>query len=169
MIHFEQANAILAHLNVRDEKHGEEIVVACDIKLKIDMPNKALEMLSPGLALSLYKGEDAQNELFADGHLPHLRHPTMGSPKFEFEPTKVELYFHRVTHDIKVEGLVKKIAVDCKEGGTVTFTFTVACRPDSDDIGRLSGMLGSDHETSLRLVQEDDGDPGDGDTKDGEK
>lgn len=153
MIEFVEREATLSHLNVRDEKHGEETVVAVDVKLKVDLPNTMLNALAPGLLVSLYGAEDVKAELFEDGHLPRLRYPSMDPVKFDLGETKVLLHFPRVTHDIKLEGIVKKIAAECKEGGTVTFVFSVASTPASDVIGALSSMLGGDHSTTLKLAK----------------
>jgi hypothetical protein len=152
MIEFVEREVTLSHLNIRDEKHGEEPIVAVDVKLKVDLPNTLLDTLSDGLLLSMYAAEDVKGELFKDGHLPRLRYPSMDPIKFNLGETKVLLHFLRVTHDIELVGIVKKISAECKEGGTVTFVFSVASTPGSDVIGALSSMLGGDHSATIKCA-----------------
>ena len=64
--------AVLAHINIRDEKHGEDNVLAMDLKITADMPNTFLNQVAPGLLPALYKAEDGQAPLLDDGHMPVL-------------------------------------------------------------------------------------------------
>jgi hypothetical protein len=163
MIEFVEREATLSHLNIRDEKHGKETVVAVDVKLKIDLPNTLLNTLADGLLLSMYGPEDVEGELFKDGHLPRLRYPGMEPIKFDLGETMVLLHFPRVTHDIELVGIVKKITAECKEGGTVTFVFSVASTPSSDVIGALSSMLGGDHSATIKCAARESPKAGSGD------
>lgn len=144
----------IAHLNIRDEKHGEEKVLAIDIKFQVDLPNKVLDQISEGLMASMYGADEAQDELFEGGHLPKLRHALLAPLKCDLGSKKVALTIHRVTHDVKLEGEIKKITLDCKAGGTVSVTFTVACKPEADVVGKLSGMLSSMQSVSMAEIVE---------------
>ena len=66
----------IAHLNIREETHGEDKVLAEDIKIQADVPNDFLSYLAPTLKWSLYdKPDGAQGELIKDaGHMPRLRY-----------------------------------------------------------------------------------------------
>jgi hypothetical protein len=48
-------SAKIAHVNLREEKHGEEDVLACDLKIETKMSNTFLSKLQPGLRESLYE------------------------------------------------------------------------------------------------------------------
>ena len=156
MFSMEEKNATVSHINVRDEKHGEETVLAVDIKFKVDMPNTVLDELHHGLRISMFGANEEQDDRFEGGHLPRLRYPMLDPIKMNLGEQPVSLTIHRVTHDIKVDGKVKKVVLECKEGGTVTAVFTVSCNPDPDVVGKLSGLLGGDHGVSLQVVKETD-------------
>src|SRR3990167_6594695 len=50
----------VVHLNVREEKHGEESVVAVDVKVQADIGNDFLDALAHGLRAALYAAEGGQ-------------------------------------------------------------------------------------------------------------
>jgi len=157
MFELKETECKIAHLNIRDEKHGEETRLAVDIKLSADMPNKVLDSISEGLMVSMYGADEAQDELFEGAHLPRLRHALLAPLKVDLGGIKVDMVIHRVTHDVKLEGLLKKATLDCKAGGTVTVAFTVSCTPEADVVGKLSGMLASSQSVSMSKVVESQG------------
>jgi hypothetical protein len=76
--HLENHAAHIGHLNLREEKHGEESVLAIDIKVEADVANDFLSYLSPTLKWSLYDKPEKQQDLIEDAnHLPRLRYPEM--------------------------------------------------------------------------------------------
>ena len=73
----------VTHLNVRDEKHGDDMVLAEDIKIEADVPNKFLDELSPGLRAALFTKEgDPQVDIDKD-HLTMLRFPQIAPLKWK--------------------------------------------------------------------------------------
>ena len=64
----------IAHINLRDERHGDETVSAADLKCKTTLANSWLDQFAPGLLSSLYKPDPTQDFESAD-HQPHLRFP----------------------------------------------------------------------------------------------
>ena len=87
--------AKIAHVNFREEKHGEEAVVALDIKITFDSPNDFLSYLSPTLKWSLYDKQTKQGELIEDkGHLPILRYSQLGEMRWEGEMQRCALTIH---------------------------------------------------------------------------
>lgn len=153
MFELVEVDCKIAHLNIREEKHGEEPVLAIDLKLQADLPNKRLDDVSPGLLASLYTSDDAAEQLFEDGHLPKLRHTMLQPLKLNLGEIKVEATIHRVTHDVKLDGVVKKLMLECKAGGTVTAIWTISCTPEADVVGKLSAMLGNDQTVSMLIVK----------------
>lgn len=146
--------AKLAHLNVREEKHGEETVLALDIKLTADVPNTFLDVICQGLKASLYKRDDNQGDLLGDDqHMTSLRYPSMATIKFGLSMTSAKLVieFFQGPHaeSLDFEVTVKRIDLDCKEGGTVAISFNAQTLPDSGQVGTLSALLGHDVTVSL--------------------
>lgn len=65
--------AVLAHVNLGEEKHGDEEVLRYDLKLDADVGNDFLTQLEPTLKAALYRAEGESGEqapLIDDGHPP---------------------------------------------------------------------------------------------------
>ena len=152
MFEFKNKDVKVAHINIREEKHEDDPVLAVDVKLKGDMPNPALDKLAPGLLVSLYGATEEQEELFEGAPLTKLRYPAMGVITWAMSPLDVAITFHRVTKDVRVVGTIKALKMVPKDGGTVEVTFTVQSTPEPDLVGQLSGMLGTDQESTLELL-----------------
>lgn len=144
--------SVLEHLNTRAEKHGDQNMLAIDIKIVADVPNTFLNQLDPDLKASLYKAEDAQASLVEDaGHMPVLRFPSMAPFKYQVSMVKAKLTIHgaKKENDITFEVKITDIKLDCKHGGTVELTFSAATLPEAEEVGTLSGMLKQDVKVSV--------------------
>ncbi len=146
--------AVLEHLNTRAEKHGDQNMLAVDIKIVADVPNTFLSQLDPDLKASLYKGEEdaAQASLVEDaGHMPVLRYPSMAAFKYQVSMVKAKLTIHgaKKEQDLVFEVKISDIKLDCKHGGTVELTFSAATLPEAEQVGQLSGMLKQDVRVSV--------------------
>tara|TARA_R110000868_G_scaffold411755_1_gene708941 strand:+ start:42481 stop:42972 length:492 start_codon:yes stop_codon:yes gene_type:complete len=144
--------AVLSHLNLRDEKHGEETVLAADLKIKADVPNLFLEQLAPGLRASLYKDDEDNPALFEDGHMPVLRYSQLEPLKFAVPMPSAQLVIQDedpANPDLEFTVAIKNILLDCRAGGTVAITFSAATLPDAHQVGSLSALLGSNVTVSL--------------------
>jgi hypothetical protein len=143
--------ANLAHLNLRDEKHGEDTKLAADLKIKADVPNSFLDEIAPGLLASLYTTDDEQGALLDDGHLPVLRYPMLEPLKCAVTPITGALVIlgGEDEDDMDFDVTIKKIELDCHAGGTVAITFSAATLPDATQVGKLSAMLGGPITVSL--------------------
>lgn len=85
----------VAHLNVREEKHGEDPVLACDVKIKADVSNKFLDELSPGLRAALFAKEGTQEPLVdGEDHLTVLRFPQLAPQKWTVGMVGGEITLH---------------------------------------------------------------------------
>src|ERR1700752_4926479 len=99
--------------------HGEEPVLAMDLKIQADMPNDFLSYLSPTLKWSLYDKQQQQLELIPDdSHMPHLRYAQFGELRWEGEMPAAQLILHapKALHDIEVEAKVNQLRLDCRDG-----------------------------------------------------
>lgn len=175
MFELKEVKATLAHLNLRDEKHGEDTVLAVDVKMTADVTNDFLLMLSPTLKSSLYQREDeaeGQQPLIADaGHMPSLRYPEMGTiPWTGTMSAEFTIHGAKRAKDFTLSGKVNNLKLATKEGGTVAIEFRVQISgPTPQDVAALTERRG-DVTISVVPVEDDgaaagggDGDGGSGD------
>jgi hypothetical protein len=119
----------VAHVNLREEKHGEESVTAIDLKVQASVSNDFLSYLSPTLKGSLYGKPDTavQGTLVHDnpGYMPRLLYPAIKQVKWEGEMPKAQVVFHGATKkaDIELAADVNKLVLECMDGGTVVVSF----------------------------------------------
>lgn len=80
MFSLQNQAAKLQSVNPRAELHGDEHVMAADLKFEIRVSNDVLSEFDSLLKSALYhKSNGAQGELISEpGHLPHLKFPLMG-------------------------------------------------------------------------------------------
>jgi hypothetical protein len=150
-----QQAAKVAHVNLRIEKHGEEEVLACDVKIEADVPNTFLDQLSPTLRSSLYMAEGeapapGQIPLVADAtHLPVLRYPFMGEQRFPgVEMFTATAHFH-TRPKVTIAAKVNDLRATLKEGGTVELQFRLQFVADADQVAKLSSLLGREVKISV--------------------
>lgn len=144
----------VAHLNVREEKHGEEPVLAVDIKVTADVSNDFLEQLEPGLLAALYQKEGSKTGETADietGRLASLRFPRISPFAWEEEMVGAKVVLHGSTKagNMDLEGDVNSIKLACKEGGTVELTYRVQVLPTAEESGQLASFLGKSVKVSV--------------------
>lgn len=153
MFTLKQQKSTLAHLNVRIEKHGEDNVLANDIKIQADVANTFLNQLAPGLLPALYKAEGEQAEIqMPDAHLPVLIHENLEPLGFAVNMTGATfiIHGHKKADNIEfADAKIKKIVCDCKQGGTVSITFKVQVLPEPEHAGKVDLLLGGDVKVSL--------------------
>ena len=161
MFELSKHKAVIAHLNIREEMHGEEKILAEDIKIQADVPNDFLSYLAPTLKWSLFDRPDAaQVELIKDdGHMPRLRYSNLAPISWEGKMERATFVIHPPgkAKEFEFEGTVDKLVLDCKDGRTVAISFKVSIHPTPEETGRLAGLLGQEHKISVR-PREDDGD-----------
>ena len=141
-------DAKLASFNIRNEKHGEDDVLAFSMGLKITTANTFLDGLAPGLRESLFMAVEGQEQLpGVEPATPLLRCKGIGrielAASFEGWTLAVPHGLDEET-PITVGGCrVDKWRVVPFEGGSVE----VSCRIGSNDVdetelGKLGGKLG---------------------------
>jgi len=155
MFSLQNQSAKLTSVNPRAEIHGQEHVMAADLKFQIKVSNDVLSEFHPSLKSSLYgKGDAAQGELINEpGHLPTLKFPEMGVVKWGKNFAGYEVVVHyglggkSDIHLMTCE--VDQFAFDCQDGGTVIVGFRVIAHPEPGELGRLCEMIQQDVEISL--------------------
>lgn len=141
-------DAKLASFNIRNEKHGDEDVLAFSMGLKITAANTFLDVLAPGLRESLFMAVEGQEQLpGVEPATPLLRCKGIGRIELA---ASFEGWTLAIPHGIDEEtaiviggAKVDKWRVVPFEGGSVE----VSCRIGSNDVdetelGKLGGKLG---------------------------
>lgn len=147
-----------AHVNIRDENHGDETVLAVDLAFWMEGPNDLLELFHPELRRAMYcnkAADEGQVELDEKiAVLPNLRAP--GLPERMHWGGNDKHGGYRLICDYGIgdekanidltECTVGKKWIEPKEGGTVRIGWRVSyCGQALNDVmtrGKLSGLLG---------------------------
>lgn len=147
--------AKVAHVNLREEKHGDDPVLGADVKLVADVSNDFLGQLSGTLKSALYASDvEATGQLSlvdAEQHLPVLRYPQLG-PLTWAGDFDAALTFHgaKKADDVVFEKAhIGKLSFAPKEGGTVEVTFRAQVHPGADGAGALAALLGQSPKVSV--------------------
>ena len=168
MFELKEATVKLANLNLRAEIHGDETVLAADLKIELKGGNDILNILEPGLMEALYRAKEeadsGQGDMLAGqpGYMPVIRFPLLGQPvKWEKEFAGYTFRMHYGiddTSDIILRTCsVDNFKFDCQDGGTVVTTFRVIAHPDSDhEIGLLGKNIQQQITLSLTPPDADD-------------
>jgi len=145
MFHLSTHEVKIAHLNVREERHGEESKLAVDIKLAGVVPNDFLSYLHPALKAALYGPREDQGSLIDDaGHLPALRFSALPSLRWVAQFTGfVTLHGAKQKDDLVMSGDIDKLVLEPMDGGSVGVTFRVQTLPEPGQVGKIANLLGT--------------------------
>lgn len=142
-------------VNVRQELHGEDHVLAMDIGLEFNQSNRSLDKLDTRLLETFYWKNPAgaqQEELEGVERVtdfPNLRFEHLVMPQKWLEDfTEGEFRIHHgdeTTNDIVMHDVdINNIRFSVKEGGTTVYNVRVQCHPDEADVARICTVLQSD-------------------------
>lgn len=142
-------------VNGRQELHGEEHRLACDIGIEVNQPNRVLDKLDTRLLETFYWKNPAgaqQEELEGVERVtdyPNLRFEHLGLPVKWLEKFDDCLFvLHHgddASLDLKLkEAKVNEIRITPKEGGTTTLGMRIQAHPDEGDLARLFTVLQSE-------------------------
>jgi hypothetical protein len=155
----------LVDVNPRAELHGDDHVMAADLKMQATMSNDILAEFHPRLRAALYFKSEGSPDLIDiaragdPAHVPNLVFPKLGPLKWQHEiaGARVTIYAPVSRNDIVLEGCgVDGFTIEAKEGGTIILTFRVKAKPDEDEMGRLCAMIQTDIDLSLEPPQATD-------------
>jgi len=154
--------AILAHINIRDERQNGEHNSAADLKINFVSDSGILSEFHPRLRHALYKMADSNDTIMAVAGEPtvrvfdtlidklHLRHNLIGA--------NVVIEFGLGMPDISMSTVdVDGFTAELMDGGTVNLQFRVKARPTGEQIKRLYEMLGNEITISVEPAIEKQG------------
>lgn len=145
MFHLEKAQATIANVNQRVERHGEERERAVDIKFTLSANNSILDMFDKDLKKFLFrkpaKGEQQQLPSIGDV-LTEVKFPSLEPQRLahEFSGCEIEIGGQLDGSDpiVLVDVKLKKFIAEPKEGGSVDLTFTASAGVDADELADIS-------------------------------
>lgn len=152
----QKQSAKVQHVNLREEKHGEDPVLGADVKLVFDASNDFLGQLSPTLKSALYASDvEATGQISlvdAEQHLPVLRYPQLGPLTWAGDfAAELTLHGAKKADDVVFErATIGKISLCPKEGGTVEVTCRAQVHPGPEGAGALAAMLGHTPKVSVQ-------------------
>ena len=152
MFDIDKKTCILDHINIRDEKHGDENVLAIDLKLHGNFDGDILAEFWPELRHSMFKkAEDGDLADQGSDAPTALRFPNLAIPlKFHDEIIGAGVKMAYGIGEIDLEVCdINKFAVTCHEGGTVSVAFRIQAKPTGDQLSKLSQMLGTQVDVSI--------------------
>ncbi|MFL9998745.1 hypothetical protein PQR34_45345 [Paraburkholderia sediminicola] len=143
MMNFENHPVRVEHINTRTEYHGDDEVLALDVKITTDLPNTSLDRLSPTLRRSLYDADDTPDIINPD-HTPRLRNPELGTLHWAGSFT-ASVTFRDPGHDDDLSFLevkIDKVTFLPRDGGTIACTFRVKVYPEDEQVSaRVLALL----------------------------
>ena len=159
MFRLDTEDSKLSSVNARAELHGEETLLACDLKFKVTMPNTVLDMFDEGLRATLFKKVDPKDADLADqgmdddDYLPTLRFPEMSKVTWGYEGAGYRMVISQGISGeedvILINTKVDKFKFDCLQGGSVEVEFRVIGHPDEKEMGRLCSLIQRDVDLTL--------------------
>lgn len=152
MFDIHKKNCTLQHINLRDEKHGEENILAVDLKFQGDFDGDILAEFALELRHSLYKQADDPDLVDKASDVPtQLRFPNLVQPlRFTNEIIGAEVTCAYGIGDIVLATCdINNFKVEAKDGGTVSVTFRVQAKPTGEQLAKLSMVLGGSVEVSI--------------------
>lgn len=166
----------IVNVNARAEKHGDEAILACDIKCEARMANAVLSKFSPTLKSCLYeKDPGAQEDMINPDHAPKLRNPAMGPINWNLELPNVQFRVHHGESEeddiVFSDAKANKFSFTCQEGGTVIVGFRVQIHPGEEDAAKLLMLLDKSVKVSMinELGDDDTEGHGEGDSAGAER
>lgn len=152
MFDLDKKQCTLQHINIRDEKHGEENVLAVDLKFQANFDGGILAEFGPALRHSMYEKDEAGDLADQGSDVPtKLRFPLMAQPlKFGNEIIGAEVDVAYGIGSVKLDTCdVNGFKVECHNGGTVGVTWRIQAKPSAEQLGKLSMLLGGTCEISI--------------------
>ena len=153
MIELKKQAAKVANINVRNEIHGKDPILAADIKLEVELPNMSLDRLAEGLRDALYGPSDEAQLPGVETPPTALRWPQLAPLRWDAGELDCALTLHgaKRANDLDLEGkITNPLSLTLKEGGTVETTIQVQVHPTPESLGALSAFLG--HKVNVTLL-----------------
>lgn len=130
---FRKRKASVINVNNRKETHGEEQVLAIDVKVKVSGTPKLLDDFDPQLRPHFFLTEEGKENY---PRFPEIKSFKWGREYKDSTITLGEDKFDQVT--------LKNFEFECGEGGVVEVAFTASWLPQADDVGPLAELIKED-------------------------
>ena len=146
----------ISNLNCRIERHGEDRVLAADLRLTVSVSSDQIDSIEPRLCESLFRapGPGDQQPLIGPQSLTALKHPLLKPVQLSQEFTGYEATIANIGDG---EGLfladvkLKKFVIAPKEGGSAEISFTLSTEVDRDELADMAEFLVTE-DVSLSLT-----------------
>jgi hypothetical protein len=138
-VKFRKRKCSVISVNNRKEHHGEEKVLAIDVKMKVTGTSKLLDDFDPTLRKSFFRSDEPGQE-----NMP--RHPAIKSFDWGREFKDASIVLGENEYD---EVSLGSFQFSCREGGVVDVIFTASWCPDADDVGPLAELIKEDTNVSF--------------------
>lgn len=159
----EPATAKLVGVNVRSEHHGDELITAVDLRLRVMLPNTVLDDFAPGLRAAFFSADPAtvQKDEAGQGMLslpisdaPNLRFPQVaGALKWDEELPQCQVHIQAKGHSVQLEQMhVGRFELTPHEGGSVLVSLTARSLhyPGEQAMGHLCAIVAHDVRLAIR-------------------
>ncbi|MCD9005175.1 hypothetical protein LDO31_02800 [Luteimonas sp. XNQY3] len=141
----DKAQATIANVNQRVERHGDERERAVDIKFTLSASNTILDQFDKDLRKFLFrkpaKGEQQSLPTIGDV-LTEVKFPSLEPQRLAHEFSGCEIEIAGQLDDaspiVLVDVKLKKFVAEPKEGGSVDLTFTASAGVDADELADIS-------------------------------
>lgn len=141
----DKAQATIANVNQRVERHGDERERAVDIKFSLSVNSSVLDMFDKDLKKFLFrkpaKGEQPQLPSIGDV-LTEVKFPSLEPQRLAHEWSGCELQIDGQLEGtepiVLVDVKLKKFVAEPKEGGSVDLSFTASAGVDADELADIS-------------------------------
>lgn len=147
---FRKRKCSVVNVNNRKETHGEEQVLAIDVKVAVSGTPKLLDDFDTGMRPCFFLTDEGKE------NYPRFPEITSFSWGRTFEDATIKLGEDEFK-EVKLKGFV----FECREGGVVEVTFTASWLPNPDDVGPLAELIKEDTNVSFTtqfdLVDEAEG------------
>lgn len=161
MFSLERQQVRIVNFNPRKECHGEERVLAGDLKCEVTAGNAVLDHFDKSLRKTLYRkphgsAEQTNLELGGDG-LTELKMPHLAPLRWDDKFPGYELTIHfdlsdpLAFDDVELTGF----SFEALQGGSVKITFTAKMNVDKAQSGELSDLQMEDVEITLTPPKSD--------------
>lgn len=136
------------NLNCRIERHGEDRVLAADLRITLRVQNDQIDTIEPGLCESLFRvpGPGDQQSLIGPQSLTAVKHPLLKPVQLNQEFTGYEATIGAICAEdddglFIADAKVKKFTIAAIEGGSAEVSFTISSEVEGEELADLSDFL----------------------------
>lgn len=149
MFRTENAAVLLAHINIRNEKHGDEEVGAIDVKITCQVPNTFLDQFNKRLRPTFFQrdGGGDQPDMLDEAHMPSIRFPKIDhidwDDDFDGYTAKFGTELGLAPAVTLTRAKVDKFRFKFGDNGVVDVTYRVRGNPTPEQVAALFALNGS--------------------------